>query len=522
VSAGPARDTVAQTSENDRSLVPPPGTPEHDFLVVGIGASAGGLKALTQLFQHVPPHPGMAFVVVVHLSPEHESSLPDLIQQVSTMPVQSVTEKLDIQPDHVYVISPNSLLRMDDGRLEPTQAPRHRGRPMTVDVFLETLANAHKSRSLGIILSGTGSDGTLGVRAVKAAGGITIAQAPEEAEYESMPGNAIAAGWIDFVLPVSEMPAKIVSLWRNAQAIHMPALPERPTPEDAAAEAEEAIRDILATLRTRTGHDFSQYKRATLLRRLERRLQVNQLRNVQQYRDFIAEHASESQALLRDLLISVTSFFRDPAAWKAMEERAIPELLKGREGGNLRVWVAGCATGEEVYTLAMLLQERLQAMAKPPTINIFATDIDEEALAFARSGLYPESITDQMPPERLRQFFVREQGGYRVQKQLREMVMFAVHNVIQDPPFSRLDLVCCRNLLIYLARHVQAKVLELLHFSMKADGLLFLGMSESVDEANDGFIVLDKASRIFMQQPRAGGGGHAGDAAYAPVRALAS
>jgi two-component system CheB/CheR fusion protein len=471
-------------------------------MVVGVGASAGGLKALTELFQHMPASPGMAFVVVVHLSPEHESRMPELIQHVSTMPVQPVTEALQIQPNHVYVISPNSQLRMADGKLEPTETARRPGARMTIDVFLETLANAHKHRSVGVILSGTGSDGTLGMRAIKAAGGITIAQTPEEAEYDSMPRNAIASGAVDFVLPANEMPAKIQSVWRNAQAILMPA-PLEPPLEDAAAEAEEAIRDILATLRARTGHDFSKYKRATLTRRIERRLQVNQLRNPREYREYIAEHAGEAQALLRDLLINVTSFFRDPAAWRAIEERVIPDLLKGNDGGNLRVWVAGCATGEEVYTLAMLLQERLQAMPNPPTVSIFATDIDEGALTSARSGIYAESIADQVTPERLRRFFVREQGSYRVQKQLREMVMFAVHNLIQDPPFSRLDLVCCRNLLIYLTRQIQTKVLDLLHFSLKPGGFLFLGMSESLEEGHDGFMALERTGRIFIQQPRA-------------------
>ena len=263
---------------NGMTMVPPPGTDLHDAMVVGIGASAGGLKALIELFQHVPSNTGMAYVVVVHLSPEHESRMPDLLQQTTTMHVQPVTEAVHIQPNHVYVISPNSQLRMYDGKLEPTEATKQRGGRMTIDLFLETLANAHKHRAVGIVLSGTGSDGTLGVRAIKANGGITMAQAPEEAEYDSMPRNAIASGVVDFVMSVRDMPAKIQLLWRNAQAIRLPALPDHVTPEDAAAEAEEAMRDILATLRTRTGHDFSQYKRATLLRRLERRLQVNQLR----------------------------------------------------------------------------------------------------------------------------------------------------------------------------------------------------------------------------------------------------
>jgi len=495
---------VSDLSEDSGPLInAPSGQPTHDFMVVGLGASAGGLKALIEFFEHVPENTGMAYVVVVHLSPEHESRLPDLLQPTTRLTVRQVTETLRIEPEHVYVISPNSQLLMYDGKLEPAKAARQRGGRMTIDVFLDTLADAHKNRAVGVILSGTGSDGTLGMRAVKAQGGITIAQAPEEAEYDSMPRNAIASGIVDFVLPASEMPGRIAALWQNARTIHLPALPERPTPEDAAAEAEDTMRDILATVRARTGHDFSQYKRATLLRRIERRLQVNQLRDLPEYRKFVTEHVGEAHALLRDLLINVTWFFRDPSAWKTLEEVIIPELFNGRRSDTIRIWVVGCATGEEVYTLAMLLQERLQAMTNPPAVNIFATDIDEEALAFARAGLYPESIAEQITPERLRRFFFRELASYRVQKAVREMVMFAVHNVIQDPPFSRLDLICCRNLLIYLVRHAQTKVLDLLHFALRPEGYLFLGMSESIDDGRDGFAVIDKPNRIFVQQPRA-------------------
>ena len=473
-----------------------------DLMVVGIGASAGGLKALLDFFGNVPPRTGMAFVVVVHLSPEHQSRMPDVLQQATSMPVQQVVETVPIRPDHVYVISPKSQLRIFDGKLEPAESAKRHGPSVTIDLFLQTLADAHLHRSVGVILSGTGSDGTLGVRAIKAHGGLTIAQAPEEAEYDSMPRSAIASG-VDFVLPARDMPGKIVALWRNAQSIRLPDLPDRPSAEDAAAEAEDALRDILANVRTRTGHDFSQYKRATLMRRVERRLQVNQLQSLIEYRDYLSAHPTEASALLRDLLISVTWFFRDPPAWQALSERVLPELFQGRDGENLRVWVVGCATGEEVYSLGMLLLEHAESMSEPPAIHIFATDIDEEALAFARAGRYPESISQQVSPERLKRFFVREHGSYRVHKSLREMVMFAAHNVIQDPPFSRLDLVCCRNLLIYLTRHVQNKVVDLLHFALKPDAVLLLGMSESIEDDHDGFTAIDKANRIFAQQPRA-------------------
>ena len=472
-------------------------------MVVGIGASAGGLKALIEFFENTAPDSGMAYVVVVHLSPEHESRMTDLLQQATIMPVSAVTETTPIEPDHVYVISPKTQLRIDDGRLQATRTKLPRG-AMTIDLFLETLAEAHPNRAVGLILSGTGSDGTLGMRAIKAQGGITIAQAPDEAEYDSMPRNAIASGAIDFVLPVREIPGKIAALWRNARSIDIPALPDRPSAEEARAAAEEAVGDILAAVRTRTGHDFAEYKRATLFRRIERRIQVNQLKSLAEYRDYVTGHAAEASALLSDLLISVTRFFRDPAAWQVLEQRVLPAIFSGREkGGKVRVWVAGCATGEEVYSLAILMQERLDALSEPPLVNIFATDIDEEALAIARAGLYPETIADDVSPQRLRRFFVREQSSYRVQKSLREMVMFAAHNVIQDAPFSRLDLVCCRNLLIYLNRHVQTKVLDMLHFSLRPEGYVFLGMSESIDDGHEGFMPLDKSNRIFVQQPRA-------------------
>jgi two-component system CheB/CheR fusion protein len=472
-------------------------------MVVGLGASAGGLKALGEFFQNLPAATGMAYVVVVHLSPEHESSMRHLLQQSTRMPVAQVTESVRIEPNHVYVISPNSQLTMRDGSLEPAPGVKHRGSRMTIDVFLETLGEAHKHRAVGIILSGTGSDGTLGARSLKASGGIVLAQAPEDAEYDAMPRSAIATGAVDFVMPAREMPHKISSLWQNARSIQLPALPEQVSPEDAAAQAEDAMRDILAAVRARTRHDFSQYKRATLLRRIERRMQVNQLRTLSEYREFIGEHPNEAHGLLRDLLISVTWFFRDPQAWKALAQRVIPDVIARRNSDNIRIWCVGCATGEEVYTLAMLFQEALDDIADAPKVNIFATDIDDEALAFARAGLYPDSISEQVTPERVRRFFVREQGSLRVNKQLRELVMFAAHNVIQDPPFSRLDLVCCRNLLIYLNRHVQTKVLDLLHFSLPPDAYLFLGMSESVEDGHDGFSVVDKANRIFVQQPRA-------------------
>jgi two-component system CheB/CheR fusion protein len=474
------------------------------FPVVGIGSSAGGIKGLIEFFNCTRGDAGMAYVVVSHLSPDHESHLHEVLQKATPMPVVQVTERVEIKPNTLYVISPKSALSMHDGHLDPSPSGSRSQRDVTIDRFFETLGEAHGHNAFAIVLSGTGSDGTNGARAIKAAGGVTFAQEPTEAEYDSMPRNAIGSGAIDFVLNVAEMPAKLHALWSNSRGITLPQLEDRPSPEDVVARAEDALRDILAVVRARTGHDFSQYKRATLLRRLERRLQVNQLRDLPTYRDFMREHPAESRLLLRDLLISVTSFFRDPQSFAALEKQVIPALFQGKEhGGKLRAWVAGCASGEEAYSIAMLLAEHAQRVSAPVEINVFATDIDDEALQAARTAFYPESIKDQMSAERLRRFFTKEPGGYRVQKSLREMVMFATHNVIQDPPFSRLDLISCRNMMIYLNRHIQEKVIDLLHFSLRSEGYLFLGLSETIDDGNDAFVIVDKTHRIYQQQPRA-------------------
>ena len=475
------------------------------FPVVGIGSSAGGLKELIAFFNNAQADAGMAYVVVSHLSPDHVSKLDEVLQNATPMPVIQVKERTAIKPNTVYVISPKSDLAMTDGHLDPKPSGARRGgRGVTIDRFFETLSEAHGKHAFSVVLSGTGSDGTNGAKSVKAAGGVTFAQDPSEAEYDSMPRNAISSGAIDFVMTSNAMPEKIVGIWRNANGITLPLLEDKPSPEDIVARAEESLRDVLAIVRARTGHDFTQYKRATLMRRIERRLQVNQLRDLPTYRDLLRESPAECRLLLRDLLISVTAFFRDANAFAALEKHVIPALFQGKErGGKIRAWIAGCATGEESYSIAMLLAEHAQRVSAPVEINVFATDIDDDALAVARAAFYPESIKDQMSPERLRRFFTQEPGGYRVQKALREMVMFATHNVIQDPPFSRLDLIACRNLLIYLNRHVQEKVLQLLHFSLRPEGFLFLGLSESVDDVNEGFAVVDKTNRIYQQQPRA-------------------
>ncbi|MDQ3012298.1 MAG: chemotaxis protein, partial [Acidobacteriota bacterium] len=415
--------------------------PAHDFAVVGLGASAGGLKALLEFFEQMPSDNGMVFVVIMHLSPKHESNAAAVLQNATKMPVMQVTESIAIQPNHVYVIPPIKDLSMFDGQLRLSDSERPRGRHTAIDLFFRTLADTHKSRAFCVVLSGTGSDGTVGLTRIKEEGGITIAQSPDEAEYDSMPRSAIDTGMVDFVLPVTDMPQKIMQIWRNAKLIKLPPMEDMPEPAhvtmtpDATREAEEALRDILATLRRRTGHDFTHYKRATVLRRMERRLQVNHLPGLPPYSEFLREHPDESTALLKDMLINVTNFFRDRGAFEALEREVIPVLLKEKMAGEqLRVWVPACATGEEAYSIAMLFSEYAAPMPQPPEIQVFATDIDEASIVKARAGLYPQSIVTDVPPPRLREFFIGELGSYRVKKSLREKILFAVHNLIKDPP----------------------------------------------------------------------------------------
>ncbi|WP_368564263.1 CheR family methyltransferase [Pseudoxanthomonas sp. UTMC 1351] len=476
---------------------------KEELAVVGIGASAGGLAALSTFLDHLPADTSMAYVVILHLSPKHDSSADKLLQRSTRMPVIQVSHPTRIEANHVYVISPSVDLAMVDGWLQVQPATRPRGRHVAIDKFLRTLAETHRDRSIGVILSGTGSDGSVGVSKLKEQGGVTIVQLPEDAEYDDMPRSAIATGNVDFVLPAVEIPQKLVQLSLNALEIRLPIAGEDAEPTitkviSSGREDEDAVRDILRILSERTGHDFHHYKKATILRRIERRLQVNLLRDVQAYRSFLEASDSETEALLSDLLISVTNFFRDREAFETLEREIVPTLFAARSSTEpVRVWAAGCATGEEAYSLAMLLCDEADRMAEPPPLQVFATDIDERAIARARTGLYPASVVTDVPPSRLREYFSKEQQQYRVKKSLRDKVLFAMHNVLRDPPFSRMDLISCRNLLIYLDRDIQGRLLQMFHFALRPGGYLFLGHSESAETATRYFDVVDKKNRIF-------------------------
>ncbi|MET0397663.1 MAG: chemotaxis protein CheB [Longimicrobiaceae bacterium] len=456
--------------------------------VVGVGASAGGLRALQLFFEAVPADSGMAYVVIMHLDRERESRIAEILQDRTAVPVTQVTRATPVEADRVYVIPPGHDLAMQGATIrvvERGDGQRH----APVDLLFRTLADAYGANAVGVVLSGTGSDGTPGIRFIKEAGGITVAQLPEEAEYDGMPASAIATGQVDLVLPSSRIPAELIRLRR------MPS----PLPEGAPpADIEAGLAQVFAVLRGRTGHDFSLYKRSTVLRRLERRLRFNGVDGVEDYLPLLRESEGEAGALERDLLISVSGFFRDPEAFAALAG-VLPSLFDGKGPEDaVRVWVPGCATGEEPYSLAILLDEHAATLEHPPQVQIFATDIDEKGYAWGREAFYPASAVAEIPPERLQHYFTQEAGGYRVRKPLRERVLFAVHDVLRDPPFSRLDLVSCRNLLIYLQAEAQERVMETFHYALRPGGLLFLGASESA--GGDGlFAPAAGKQRIFRR-----------------------
>ncbi|MCM3902262.1 MAG: hypothetical protein ND866_11195 [Pyrinomonadaceae bacterium] len=467
-----------------------------EFLIVGLGASAGGIHALKEFLAHVPADSGMAYVVILHLSPDHESKLAEVLQSTAAIPVTQVQDRVQVEPNHVYVISPNQGLAMNDGHLLLSEMTRFEERRAPVDIFFRTLAKSHHSRAVCVILSGTGADGSMGMKHVKEYGGICIVQDPNEAEYSDMPRNSLATGLVDYVIPVAQIPDAIIVYRNHLHTIEIPTEPHQRPESD-----HKALRDIFTQLRVRTGHDFSNYKRSTVLRRIERRVRINELSNLPAYANYLTDRPQEAQALLRDLLISVTNFFRDLVPFEALERGIISKLLenKGPED-QVRVWVAGCATGEEAYSVAILFSECLEDMLEAPRVQIFATDIDEWAIAKAREAYYTPNDAADVAPERLRRFFLKEGKGYRVRRELREMVLFAAHNVIKDPPFSHLDLVTCRNLLIYLNRTAQERLMQVLHFALNPGGYLFLGTSESVQGSSDLFVAIDKDSHIFRSR----------------------
>jgi len=466
------------------------------FPIVGIGASAGGLAAFEAFFSAMPSGSGMAFVIVQHLAPDHKSILTELIGRYTRMRVVEVDDGMVVRPDCTYIIPPNHDMAILNGTLNLMEFTAPRGQRMPVDFFFRSLAQDQHARAIGIILSGTGSDGALGVRAIKGEGGMVMAQDFDSTQYDGMPRSAVATGMVDYVLPPAEMPQRLIRYVDQALSKHKPDMPPGPRISDA-------LKKIFVIVRAHTGHDFSQYKQSTVGRRVERRMAVHQIEHLGDYARFLQQSTAEVDALFRDLLIGVTSFFRDPEAFKALQDEVIVRLLSGKPAGAaIRVWVPGCSTGEEAYSIAIVLQERMDALRANFKLTVFATDIDNNAIEQARAGVYPASIAADVSPERLKRYFTEEPGEslFRVNKLIRDILVFSVQNVIKDPPFSRIDLISCRNLLIYMGPELHNKLIPLIHYALNPGGYLFLGTSETTGDHMDLFAALNRTAKLYQRK----------------------
>ncbi len=467
-------------------------TPE--FLIAALGASAGGLEPLETFFRHMPDDAGIAFIILQHLSPTHETALPQLLGRRTKMPVELAQDNTQVVPNRVYVIPPNATLTIEKGALRVAAPVEARGSRTPIDRFFSSLAEDRGENAVCIMLSGTGTDGTQGLRAIKEYGGMAMAQTLESAKYDSIIQSAIATGLVDHVLPVEDMPAKLMEY-----AAHL----------TSAGGKSNGLRDQIAmhiskihrVLRRRSGHDFSQYKESTIARRLERRMKTLQIATVEGYLQTLERQPEEAGRLFNDLLIGVTEFFRNTEAFAALGAEVIPKLFEGKGADDqVRACIVGCASGEEAYSIAILLCEHASTLQNAPKIQIFATDIDERSLETARKGRYPESIVDRVSAERLERFFFKQDSAYQVKRELREIIIFSSHSFIKDPPFSRLELISCRNVMIYLDQDLQQRVLPLFHYALRPGGYLFLGPSEHVSSHEELFQTIDKKHRIFQRK----------------------
>ena len=505
-------ERINESAEIQKTVI---NTTADYFPIVGIGASAGGLAAFEEFFSGMPADtdPGMAFVLVQHLAPDHKSILTDLIKRYTRMQVFEVEDGMEVKPNCTYIIPPGRNMALFNGRLQLLEPSAPRGQRLPIDFFFRSLAQDQGERAICIVLSGTGSDGTQGARAIKAEGGMVIAQKTESTEYDGMPRSAIATGLVDYELLPVAMPAQLIAYTAHAfGTLPRPATPQTP-------QAENALQKIFTLLRAQTGHDFSQYKTSTVLRRIERRLAVHQFESIDRYVTFLQQEPTEVEALLRDLLIGVTNFFRDPEAFKKLEEQVIPKLFTSKPAGAaIRVWSIGCSTGEEAYSIAILLLERMAVLKQSYNVQIFASDIDRQAIATARAGTYPASIAADLSPDRLARFFTVEHDGssYRIHKNIRDMLVFSEHNAIKDPPFSRLDLISCRNLLIYMGKDLQKKLIPLFHYALNTEGFLFLGSSETIGEYSELFSTLDRKLKLYQRKKNFQGGLHASWGRFLP------
>ena len=486
----PAKRTSSTQKKNGKKS-----TKRAGFPIVGIGASAGGLETLEAFFSKMPSEANMAFVIIQHLSPTYKSIMASLLAKHTRMTVSEIEDGTTLAPNCVYLNPPNKNVAVFNRTLHLMEPVKSGAINMPIDFFFRSLSEDQKEKAIGIIVSGTASDGTLGIKAIKGEGGMVIAQDPDKAKYDGMPRSAIGTGLVDFILPVERMPKTLIGYVKH------PFLKSRGKINVADTTIQHQLRKVFALIRSATGHDFSQYKQTTIRRRIERRLAVHQIDKLMDYTRYMQENPLEINALFKDLVIGVTSFFRDPEAYQVLEQKVLPKLLQGRKADDpLRCWVVGCSTGEEAYSLAVIVSEAMAKLKKYLTVQIFATDIDEAAIKSARKGIYPDSNATDLSKERLGQFFTKDDGVFSVKKQIRDMVVFSSQSIIKDPPFSRLDLVSCRNLMIYLDQPLQKKIIPLFHYTLNPQGVLFLGPSESIGEFTDLFQPLNFKWKIFQRK----------------------
>ncbi|WP_240744804.1 chemotaxis protein CheB [Desulforhopalus sp. IMCC35007] len=491
----PLKQIEGKTCDGDEAA----GKSTANFPIVGIGASAGGLAAFEDFFSGMPTDrdPEMAFILVQHLAPDHKSILSDLIRRYTRMKVFEVEDGVVVKPNCAYIIPPGYDMAFMDGTLQLLEPSMPRGQRLPIDFFFRSLALDQRERAICIILSGTGSDGTLGVRAIKGEGGMVMVQSPTSTEFDGMPRSAIATGLVDYELQPKEMANQLIGYVEQTFGMNAP------FSKVPAAKADNALKKIFILLRAGTGHDFSQYKTNTVNRRIERRMAVQQIEAIENYITFLRQTPEEVEALFRDLLIGVTNFFRDPEAFHSLEQHVIPDLFAGKPpGSTIRVWAPGCSTGEEAYSLAILVQEHMESLKQSFQVQVFATDIDSHAINTARAGIYPASIATDISPERLKRFFTFEPDGsaYRINKVIRDMLVFSEQNLIKDPPFSKLDLLSCRNLLIYINADLQKKLIPLFHYALKPGGVLFLGSSETIGDFDSLFSTIDRKAKLYKRK----------------------
>ncbi|HJZ62982.1 MAG TPA: chemotaxis protein CheB, partial [Candidatus Acidoferrum sp.] len=470
--------------------------PQNEPLIAAIGASAGGIEAFTELVSSLPADTGMAFVLVQHLDPKHHSILTELLSKKTEMRVTEVTDGMGVEPNHVYVIPPNATMSISNHTLLLGPREESRGLHMSIDHFMRTLAEEQGNHAIGVILSGSGTDGTLGMAEIQAQGGVTFAQDEASAKYEGMPRSAIAAGCVDYVLPPKAIARELARIARHPYVAHS----EGARVAEFVSEG-TGLNTIFQLLRRSTGLDFTHYRQTTILRRIQRRMVVHKIEKLDDYVKYVQTNPAEIKALYQDMLINVTSFFRNPKVFDALKTEVFPNITRNRGAeATIRVWTPGCASGEETYSVAIALLEFLGDNASQTPIQFFGTDVSDTSVAKARAGLYPENIQGDVSPERLRRFFTKVEGGYRISKTIRDMCIFAQHNVLNDPPFSQMDLICCRNLLIYLEPLLQNKVIALFHYASRPGGVLVLGTSEGVGPANNLFGTLDRTHKIFSKK----------------------